>query len=115
MKPKLTQDKYDSIPALLERGLGREEIAERFGVTLGTLQVQCGKRGISLRRGGRSTGYCTMTLPDAPLDLSSTAMIALRKKARSLGVDEAQLASDLLETIITDNLYDAVLDLEETA
>ena len=42
-------------------------------------------------------------------------MIALRKKARSMGMDEVRLASDLLETIVTDDLYNAVLDFEVTA
>ena len=42
-------------------------------------------------------------------------MIALREKARSMGVNEVRLVSDLLETIVTDDLYSAVLDLEEAA
>jgi hypothetical protein len=45
----LTQEKYDSIPALLEQGLDRTQIAALFGVTPASLQVQCSRRGISLR------------------------------------------------------------------
>ena len=32
-----------------------------------------------------------------------------------MGVDEARLASDLLETITKDDLFKAVLDVEEAA
>jgi hypothetical protein len=32
-----------------------------------------------------------------------------------MGVNEVRLVSDLLETIVTDDLYSAVLDLEEAA
>jgi hypothetical protein len=115
MKLKLTQERYESIPALLERGMDREKIAAQFGVTANTLQVQCSRRGISLRSGGRLRRRCIMSLPEAPLDLSDRVMVALREKARLMGVDEVRLASDLLETIVTEDLYNAVLDFEETA
>jgi len=111
----LTQEKYGSIPALLEQGLDRTQIAALFGVTPASLQVQCSRRGISLRQGGRRTPRRDLSLADAKLDLNQHVMIALREKARSMGVDEVRLASDLLETIVTDDLYGAVLDLEEAA
>jgi hypothetical protein len=56
-----------------------------------------------------------LSLPDAPLTLSNRALMALRTAARAMGVDEARLASDLLETITKDDLYKAVLDVEEAA
>ena len=115
MRVKLTQEKYDSIPALLEQGLDRTRIAALIGVTPASLQVQCSNRAISLRRGGRRTPRRNLSLADAKLDLNQPVMIALREKARSLGVDEVRLASDLLETIVTDDLYKAVLDLEYAA
>ena len=37
-------------------------------------------------------------------------MSRLRQHAEAIGVNEAQLASDLLEVIAQDDLYDAVLD-----
>jgi hypothetical protein len=111
----LTQEKYDSIPALLEQGLDRTQIATLFGVTPASLQVLCSRRGISLRQGGRRMPLRNLSLADARLDLNKTIMIALRKKARSMGVNEVRLVSDLLKTIVTDNLYSAVLDLEEAA
>jgi hypothetical protein len=36
------------IPQWLEEGLSREQIAERIGCTMNSLQVSCSKRGISL-------------------------------------------------------------------
>jgi hypothetical protein len=83
----LTPDMYAEIPALIEQGLTEAGIAERFGVTPGTLVVQCSRRGISLSRVGPRGRRRTLTLPEAPLDLSDTVMIALRHKAKSMGTD----------------------------
>lgn len=47
---KFTPERIQQIRNLLERGMGREEIAETIGVTLGSLQVTCSRLGISLRR-----------------------------------------------------------------
>ena len=105
----LTQEKYESVPALLEQGLDRTRIAALFGVTPASLQVQCSRRGISLRQGGRRTPLQNLSLADARLDLNRTTMVALREKARSMDVNEVRLVSDLLETIVTDDLYSAVL------
>lgn len=111
-KLKLTQEKYDSIPALLEQGLNKIQIAEQFGVKASTLIVQCSRRGISLSRKGPKGRRRTLTLPEAPLDLSDAIMVALRVKARSMGVDAVRLARDILEIVVADDLYTAVLDLE---
>jgi hypothetical protein len=39
----------------------------------------------------------------------------LRQRAASMGVLAAELASDLLRTIVQDDLYDAVLDKDDFA
>jgi hypothetical protein len=88
----------------------KDEIAARYGVTRNTLQVQCSRNGISLRKGGQLLRRKILSLPEAPLPLTETALQTLRQAARVMGVDEARLASDLLETIAKDNLYNAVLD-----
>jgi hypothetical protein len=41
-----------------------------------------------LRQGGRRTPRRDLSLADAKLDLNQQVMIALREKARSMGVDE---------------------------
>jgi hypothetical protein len=103
--PILTAEVLAGIPALIEQGLRRTDIAERLGCRLSTLQVRCSNAGISLR-GRKGLELCTGT----PLLLSREAMASLRAWAAANGCSEAQLASDLLETIARDNLYDAVLD-----
>ena len=111
----LTQEKYDSVPALLQQGLDHNEIAALFGVTPASLQVLCSNRGISLRRGGARQPRRYLSLLEAPLNLNKATLVALRAKARAMGVNEVKLVNDLLETIVTDDLYGAVLDLEEAA
>jgi len=47
---KFTPERLEQIRNLIALGKSKEEIAELLGVTVGTLQVTCSKRGISLRR-----------------------------------------------------------------
>jgi hypothetical protein len=115
MNKILTPEMYDSIPALIAQGVTKAEIAEQFGVTKDTLQVQCSRRGISLRKGGKYQRRTITLLQPTPLELSDKAMLAFREKAQALGIDTIKLVRDLLETIAKDDLYVAVLDLEEAA
>jgi hypothetical protein len=45
---KFTPEVCALIPQWLEEGLSREQIAERVGCSMNSLQVSCSKRGISL-------------------------------------------------------------------
>ena len=110
----LTDEKFASIPAMIEQGISKAEIAAMCGVTKSTLQVQCSRRGVSLRK-GHLPPRRQLSLPDASMMLSNTALMALRTPAGAMGVDEARLASDLLETIPNDDFCNAVLDVEEAA
>jgi hypothetical protein len=111
--PRLTDEMYAAIPALLEQGMRRAEIAAMYGVTPGTLAVFCSQRGISLRKGGRRKRK--LVLSDEPLPLSNYVLKSLHEAARSLGKDSTErLVSDLLEKIVSDDLYNAVLDEEAT-
>ena len=49
---RLTDERFASIPAMIEQGFSKAEIAAMWGVTISTLQVQCSRRGISLSKGG---------------------------------------------------------------
>src|SRR6478752_2734925 len=89
----LTREVLAGIPALVAQGLRKADIAERLGCKESTLQVRCS----NARAGDQLT-------------LSHEAMAGLRARAAALGCTEAQLASDLLEVIARDDLYDAVLD-----
>jgi hypothetical protein len=113
-RSRITDDMFARIPALLLEGtMTKAEIAAMYGVTLGTLVVLCSQRGISLRKGGPRPKRTNLTLPDEPLPLSVGVLKSLREAARVMGRDSAaRLASDLLEKIATDGLYEAVLDEE---
>ena len=111
-KKILTDEIFGLIPALVEQGLSKDEIAATSGVTTNTLVVQCSRRGISLRKGGKRPARITLSMP-SPLPLSDRTLLALRAAAKALGTDEVRLAGRLLEVIAKDNLYDAVLDTEE--
>ena len=108
MKPsQITDEMYAGIPALLEQGMTKAEIAAMLGVKLGSLAVCCSRRGISLRKGGRAR---KLVLP-----LSDDVLKSLRDAARRLGKGSTErLVSELLEKIVSDDLYKAVLDEEAT-
>ena len=104
---------YAHIPALLEQGRSTTEIAELYGVKRGTLKVFCSQRGVSLRKGGPRPPLAKLVLPDEPLPLSNDVLRSLREAARALGKGSpARLVRELLEKIVSDDLYKAVLDEE---
>ena len=124
----LTEDVMAGIPVLVQQGLKAEVIAARLGCTVGTLRVRCSQAKISLRvlkevkvvplvpapkppKQKRSDAFALPTT----LQLSRVAMSRLRQHAEAIGVNEAQLASDLLEVIARDDLYGAVLDTAKDA
>jgi transposase len=107
---KLTAERLRSIPDLLRQGLRRKEIAELIGVTESTLQVQCSRKGISLRPDGpreRKPLYMETT---EPLPLTKRTMEVIREAAEARGKTNIELAARLLETIAKDDLFEAVLD-----
>jgi hypothetical protein len=108
----LTADVMETIPAMVQAGIKCQEIADILGCTRQTLQVQCSKRGISLRKGGRRPPAKTLKFGEAKLTLSNEAAAGLQARAWSRGLSEETLASALIEVIVQDNLFQAVLDLE---
>ena len=118
-----TKDIVAGIPVLVQQGLSAETIAARLGCTVGSLRVRCSQAQISLRVPKEVKMVPLVPAPKAPkqkrfygfalpttLQLSRVAMSRLRQHAEAIGMSEAQLASDLLEVIARDDLYDAVLD-----
>ena len=75
---RITDDMFARIPALLLEGTTKAEIAEMYGVTLGTLVVLCSQRGISLRKGGSLPKRTNLELSDEPLRLSDGVLKSLR-------------------------------------
>jgi hypothetical protein len=127
----LTKDILAGIPVLVQQGLNAEVIAARLGCTVGTLKVRCSQAQISLRVPKEVKVVPLVPLLPAPkppkqkrsyafalpttLKLSRVAMSRLRQHAEAIGMNEAQLAGDLLEVIARDDLYDAVLDTAKDA
>jgi hypothetical protein len=99
------------------------DIAQRIGCTVGTLRVRCSQLGISLRRPGPRSSQCNQAL-SAPVHTTSTrpttacfqvtlnepVMDQFEGSARARGLSSAALAQALLEVIVQDGLYEAVLD-----
>jgi hypothetical protein len=124
-RPVLTKDVMARIPVLVQQGLDAEAIAARLGCNVSTLRVRCSQAQISLRvpKEVKVVPLVPAPKPEQPkqqrsyvfalpttLQLSRVAMSRLRQRAKAIGVNEAELASDLLEMIAQDDLYDAVLD-----
>jgi hypothetical protein len=105
---------YLEITRLVDQGLSAAEIADRVGCSLGTLRVKCSQYGISLRR--QPSGARTETSPHFRLSipLSHGTALRLQKHAKRERTSSAKLAAELLETIVRDDLYGAVLDRDKT-
>lgn len=108
-KPRiLTDEKFAAIPGLIADGKNRIEIAALFGCTTSTLQVRCSQRGISLRTG-------QMRVREAPVACKEPAipeavqLVSLRLAAKARGKTDLDLVNELIEIIVKDNLYDAIL------
>src|SRR6516225_1833192 len=95
----------DMIRLLVDEGLSAQEIADRVGWTVGTLRVRCSQLKISLRRSGKSKSHMCLAVPNAIFG-------QLQHQATLMGISESELATDLLKTIVQDDLCDAVLDRE---
>jgi hypothetical protein len=106
--------RFEEIPALLAEGKCAREIAQIFGVMHSSLTVQCSRARVSLRRPsefkvGRKPRKGSL---DEPLKLADSTILLLKEKAREMHIHPATLASHLIETIVEDDLYKAVLDVE---
>ena len=97
----------DMIRVLVDEGLSAQEIADRVGWSVGTLRVRCSQLKISLRRSGNSKSHICLWVPEAVFG-------QLQHHATLMGISESELATDLLKTIVQDDLCDAVLDRDAT-
>ena len=106
MKARIfTDDKFAAIPELVAQGKGAAEIAEMFGVKVGTLKVYCSQRHISLRRPAARPYF--RKSPQLRTEIALIVSLHLEAKAR--GLSKTGLVSQLIEIIAKDRLYDAVL------
>ena len=133
---KITPAALEQVARLVDRGLSTSEIAEAVGCTVGTLRVKCSQMGISLRRKSRNKAGSAATRASeqsrahvsnvhfsrrqAPasrryqlsvaVSLPQTAVEHLHERAAAKRMSVTALASMLLEIIVRDGLYDAILD-----
>jgi hypothetical protein len=135
-KPIFTDAVLALIPKLVAQNMRPTEIAEYIGCTFGSLQVRCSAYKISLRtpdwRERRKRRLAarkapTITIPPKPVSsrqpstlqsslmVSRFAMSRLRQRAEATGMTEAELVTTLIEMIVQDDLYDAILDTEKDA
>jgi hypothetical protein len=98
----MTTRDYHKIPQMLQQGLTKAEIAAHYGIKVTSLESICYRRCVSLRKGGyRRT---------VPVRLKPHLLAKLRSFAERRGTTESDLASHLLQAIISSDLYNAVLD-----
>jgi len=103
-------------------GLFAVAFATHIGCKVGSLLVRCSQAQISLRVPKEVKMVPLVPSPkplklkkSTTLRLSQTAISRLRRYAEAIGVNEDQLARDLLEAIAQDDLYEAVLDTAKDA
>ena len=111
---RLTKSVIATIPAMVAQGLRLGEIAERLGCKPSTLRVRCSQEQIDLC--GRNNPRLKKLMLRIPkLVLSEEAAVYFRRLARQSGCTELKLVTDLLEIIVHDDLYNAVVDNQEEA
>lgn len=102
------------ISSFVTQGLSAVEIADKIGCSLGTLRVKCSQHGISLRRCCDKSGAKLEPKPHTRIviHLPRGAAVQLNQQAQNHGTTGSRLAAALLEAVVQDNLYDAVIDRE---
>jgi hypothetical protein len=131
---KFTPQVIEQIKGFVAQGISREEIANRLGVTVGSLQVTCSRLGISLRRiilsnGSRHTADvgekpAARTAPFAnfaitmrhkgkekvtDLPLPSIAIEELALEAISRDLNIAELIGQVLVAAINKNMIQMII------
>jgi hypothetical protein len=132
---RFTPQFIETIKELVAKGICRKEIANRLGVTLGSLQVTCSRLRISLRRPGSGRGvahtaqangvaHATPGTPsfkvelimrhegeertsDIPLALPVIGELALEAMSRDLKI--AELIEQLMVSAINKDLIHKIL------
>ena len=106
------------INELINQGATPAEIAQQIGCTVGTLRVRCSQLKIQLRRKARikqqrfdtAKRRTKASVHRLTLELPTAVAERLRGRAALAGTADSELASQLIEAVVRDDLYDAVLD-----
>ena len=131
---KFTPQVIEQIKGFVAQGVSREEIANRLGVTVGSLQVTCSRLGISLRRivlsngsrhtadvrgkpAARATSFANFAITmrhkgqekvtDLPLPSTAIEELALEAISRDLNI--AELIGQVLVAAINKNMIQKII------
>ena len=95
---KFTPENITRIKNWVAQGVGREELANRLGVTVGSLQVTCSRLGISLRKNTLTKGNGTIAHELAQPSIehaTAAAQLAQAKFSLLLKRQNTQVTFDL--------------------
>jgi intergrase/recombinase len=98
---KFTAEVRKQVPAWIQAGKSKHDIAQAIGIKVDSLKALCSKYRISLEMN------CVRVV------LSNKAYRMLEKRAAENGIRFEDLAKNILETVAKDDLFTAVLDVEE--
>lgn len=108
---KFTPEVLEAIPKWLASGATSEDIAAVLETTLSSLQVVCSRAGVSLR---------TQSINPSPdihaylrKTLSKEAWTSLCAEAARRGMPVMRLAFTMLEYAAVDNVYSALIDVDD--
>jgi hypothetical protein len=94
----------------VDQGFSAAEIADEIGCKLGSLRVRCSEHGISLRRAARYASDRRERRERMVINISRSTALALQQQAGNDQMSAAQFAAVLLEAVVRDDLYEAVID-----
>jgi hypothetical protein len=103
-------DTFWLIEGFVAQGLSAQEIADKVGCKLGTLRVKCSQHGLSLRRWSGMTRKSGRAPRRLVTSIADKVLLDLQRHAEKRGVSRANFAGALLETIVRDGLYNAIID-----
>ena len=102
-----TPSAINTLRGLVGQGKSASEIAGVIGSTAGSVRVKCSQLKIKLGRRGRPGRIAGQRLV---ICLSDADYAALKRKATDMQKSAMKLSCELLEAIISSEIYEAVLD-----
>jgi len=107
-----TPSAINTIRGLAGQGKSASEIAEVIGSTTGSVRVNCSHLKIKIkpRRQGQQGHIRQIAGQRLVICLSDAIYAALKRKAADMQKSAVELSCELLDAIISSDIYEAVLD-----
>jgi hypothetical protein len=105
-----TPSTINTIRRLAGQGKSASEIAEVIGSATGSVRVKCSQLKIRLIQQGRRGHIRQIAGQRLVICLSDADYAALKRKAADMQKSAVKLSGELLEAIISSDIYEAVLD-----